>query len=88
MKNPPIRMCIVCRHQAEKNEFFRIVKSQSGDIAIDETGKMNGRGAYICKDTKCLDKCAKQNGLSRVFGQNVPKEVYDELRREFEKKQS
>ena len=52
------------------------------DILATVTGKKSGRGAYICPDSKCLDKAIKNKGLERSFKQAVPKEVYENLQRE------
>ncbi len=48
-----------CNETKEKNELFRIVKTKEGIIEIDLTGKKEGRGAYICKNEKCLDKIGR-----------------------------
>ena len=62
--------------------MLRIVKSSENDISIDTTGKKNGRGAYICKNEKCLDMAIKNKRLSREFEMAIPTEVYDKLREE------
>ena len=46
----PTRTCVICRNRREKNVLFRIVRTPDGDIVFDKTGKLNGRGAYVCKD--------------------------------------
>ena len=46
----PTRTCVICRNRREKDVLFRIVRTPDGDIVFDKTGKLNGRGAYICKD--------------------------------------
>ena len=75
----PQRMCINCRKRADKHEFIRIVKNQDGTIAVDESGKMAGRGAYICKDPVCIEKTIKQRKLNRAFRGAVDDVVYDRL---------
>ena len=49
-------MCCVCRQMKGKDELIRVVKNKNGEIFVDETGKRDGRGAYICKDKDCLSK--------------------------------
>ena len=78
----PLRKCLACNQQKEKNELIRVVKNKDGDIFLDFNGKANGRGAYICKDIVCLDKIAKKDGLSRTFKTKVPEEIYTKLRKE------
>ncbi len=70
------RMCIACRQMKDKKELLRIVKNKDGVISIDLTGKQNGRGAYVCKNTECLNKLKKQKSLNRAFKSNVDEEVY------------
>ena len=47
-KSIPMRMCIACREMKPKKEMYRVVKNADGEICVDLTGKMAGRGAYIC----------------------------------------
>ena len=59
MKDTPLRMCIVCRQMKQKQELVRVVKNKEGEVFIDPTFKANGRGAYVCKDQQCIQKCIK-----------------------------
>lgn len=77
-----IRMCVACREGKEKNELVRIVKMKDGQIFIDPTGKMNGRGAYVCRDKKCFEKVKKQHALNRAFKINIPEEIIIRLQEE------
>ncbi|MDO4604896.1 MAG: YlxR family protein [Helcococcus sp.] len=79
MNNIKIRKCIVCGKHRHKDELFRVVKNKSGEINIDFTGKLNGRGAYICKDKYCIDKTIKGKNLNRALKCNVPVEIYQKL---------
>ena len=74
-----IRMCVVCRGQSDKKQLLRIVKNKDGEIFVDETGKANGRGAYVCKDRACYEKLCKQKSLNRAFKCNVSDEVYKKI---------
>ena len=51
-KKIPMRKCVGCQEMKEKKSLIRVVKTAEGDIILDDTGKKNGRGAYICKS--CL----------------------------------
>ena len=77
-------MCIVCRSQSDKKELLRIVKNKEGEIFVDDSGKANGRGAYVCKEKDCYAKLCKQKGLNRAFKCNVPAEVYEKIGEEIE----
>ena len=83
-KKVPMRTCIACREAKPKKELIRIVKTAEGEIKVDTTGKLNGRGAYICKCSDCLKKAQKSNALSRAFETRVPEEIYISLERALE----
>lgn len=80
MKKVPERTCIGCNETKPKKDLLRIVKDKDNKISVDLTGKMNGRGAYICNNVECLEKAIKSNRLSRTFEQDIDKEIYEELR--------
>ncbi|WP_297133572.1 RNase P modulator RnpM [Terrisporobacter sp.] len=84
IKKVPQRKCISCQDRDNKKELIRIVKNKEGEIFIDLTGKANGRGAYICKDSECLKKAIKSKALNRAFKMEVPNEVYEKLLSELE----
>jgi len=63
----PERTCVACRTQRSKQELVRIVYTSSGDVKIDETGKQNGRGAYLCKQRSCWETALKRGALSKAL---------------------
>ena len=81
-KKVPLRMCIACKSSKPKRELIRIVKNGDG-IVLDKTGKLNGRGSYICNDQECMNKLIKQKVLNKVFKTNVSQDVYDKLKEQF-----
>lgn len=80
MKKIPQRSCVVCRTKKDKNELIRIVKNQTNEIIIDESGKKPGKGAYICDSIECLEKEIKIKALKRALEAEVPDEIYEKLR--------
>ena len=84
-KKIPLRQCVGCGEMKPKKEMMRVVRPEDGKFALDATGKMNGRGAYVCKNRDCLKKAHKNKGLERSFKMNIPAEVYDSLEKEFER---
>ena len=80
-KKIPMRKCIGCNEAKPKKELVRIVKSPEGEIAVDLTGKKNGRGAYICNSCECLKKAKKAKRLERTFECVISDEVYAEAER-------
>ena len=79
VKKQPMRKCTGCNEMKEKRELVRIVRDPEGNISVDLTGKKSGRGAYICKDKKCLLKAQKAKRLERAFECEVPGEIYERL---------
>ena len=75
----PLRMCIVTREKLEKKELIRVVRTPEGTIQLDNTGKMNGKGAYLKRDLEVINKAKKNKILDRVLETNVPEEIYEEL---------
>ncbi|MBE7073824.1 MAG: YlxR family protein [Clostridiales bacterium] len=75
-----LRMCIACRQMQDKKDLLRVVKDKENNIFIDLSGKMNGRGAYICKDEQCLNKCIKQKSFNKAFKTNIDEVVYDSIK--------
>ena len=82
-KKVPMRQCVGCGEMKSKKEMMRILKTAEGSIVLDVTGKMNGRGAYLCKSEECLKRARKNRGIERSFKMNIPTEVYDNLEKEF-----
>ncbi len=80
-KKQPQRMCIVCGEIKDKKLLRRIVNSPSG-IHYDPTGRMNGRGAYICDQPECAVNLKKKRALDRAFSMKVGEEVYQEVIKE------
>ena len=82
MKNKkiPMRSCVVTREKYEKKDLIRIVRTPEGEVKIDLTGKMNGRGAYIKKDVSVVEKAKKSKVLERHLEVVVPDAIYEELK--------
>ncbi len=79
MKKIPMRMCVVTREKCEKRNLIRVVKNKEGEVLVDLTGKINGRGAYIKKDIEVLNKARKNKILERTLEINISDALYDEL---------
>ena len=78
----PERQCLGCNEHKPKLDLLRVVKTPEGDILLDFTGKKSGRGAYICRDVRCLKKARKSKRIDSNLGVTVPEEVYDRMERE------
>lgn len=78
-KSKPVRMCVGCREMKDKRSLIRVVKTPTDEIKIDSTGKLSGRGAYICRDTECLQKAVKSKGLEKSLKVAISDEIKEEL---------
>ena len=75
----PMRTCVITNEKYPKMELIRIVRTPSGDIEIDTTGKKNGHGAYIKKDVEIINKAKKTKKLERHLECEIPDVIYEEL---------
>ncbi|HUV95578.1 MAG TPA: YlxR family protein [Anaerolineae bacterium] len=66
-RRQPQRTCVGCRHVMPKRELTRIVRKPDGEVAIDSTGKVSGRGAYLCSNRKCWIEALKHRSLERAL---------------------
>ena len=80
MRKQPQRTCMGCNSKKDKKDFIRIVKNKENKINIDRTGKMEGRGAYICDNIECLEKLIKSKKLEKIFDMKISEEIYESLR--------
>lgn len=78
-KKIPIRTCVVTRESLPKKELIRVVRDKSGNVLIDESGKQNGRGAYLKRDLDVIKKAKKSKILERALGVNIPDSLYEDL---------
>jgi len=84
-KRVVLRTCVVTKKQLEKKDLLRIVKNKDGEIFVDETGKVNGRGAYIKKDIDTLKLAKKNKALDRALETEIPEEVYEQIEKVIKK---
>ena len=76
-----MRTCVISREKKPKQELIRVVRTPENEIIIDLKGKANGRGAYLQKDLATIEKAEKTKILSKHLEQEIPKEIYEELKK-------
>lgn len=81
----PLRTCVVTKESLPKQELLRIVKTPAGEIKVDETGKCNGRGAYIKRDSSVLEQAKKTKALEKKLECTIEDTIYEEIRKILEK---
>ncbi|GAA0461571.1 RNase P modulator RnpM [Alkalibacillus silvisoli] len=78
-KKEPLRKCVVTQEMFPKKDLIRVVRNKEGEVFIDETGKKNGRGAYLSKDPSTIEKAKKSNILQKHLNATISDDIYDEL---------
>ncbi|MBP1925291.1 putative RNA-binding protein YlxR (DUF448 family) [Sedimentibacter acidaminivorans] len=84
-KKIPMRKCIGCMESFPKKELCRIVKNKENEVKLDLTGKVNGRGIYICKNADCFEKAIKTKRLAKSLEMEIPENIYEEIKQEISK---
>ncbi|MFP5341891.1 MAG: RNase P modulator RnpM [Candidatus Limnocylindria bacterium] len=72
VRHVPTRTCVACRTPRSKRELVRIVRTPAGDLVADETGRVPGRGAYVCRSAACLTIANTKGALTRALHTPVP----------------
>jgi predicted RNA-binding protein YlxR (DUF448 family) len=59
--------------------LLRVVRSPSGEVALDPGGRRDGRGAYVCRDIACITTAMTRGALGRALATTVPAELREAL---------
>ena len=79
VKKVPIRRCLATNQPFPKQEMFRIVRTPEGAVIIDDTGKANGRGAYLSKTKEAFMIAKSKKLLDKHLEVNVSEDIYATL---------
>lgn len=79
MKKIPLRKCVATQEQLPKKELIRIVRTPEGQVVIDQSGRANGRGAYLKRSVEAVEIARKRGALAKALETEVPASLYDEL---------
>ena len=82
VKKVPMRRFLGCGESFPKKELIRVVREPDGKVSVDFRGKVNGRGAYLCRNVDCLKKAQKSGRIARNLESAIPDEVYARLEKE------
>ena len=85
IKKIPLRTCVITKEKLPKKELIRIVRTPEGTVIIDESGKANGRGAYLKKELETFEKARKSKALNRHLETEVPDDIFEKLKEILEK---
>ena len=80
MKKIPMRSCVVTGEKLPKKELIRVVRTKEGNVIVDESGKANGRGAYLKRSIEAFEKAKKSKILNKKLEVEIPDSIYEELK--------
>lgn len=78
------RSCVSCGAKRHKNDMIRIALSPEKTVYVDETGRGQGRGCYVCRNAECVKAAIKSGRISRALKSEVPTELLEDLMKDYE----
>lgn len=78
-KKIPMRTCVITHEKLPKSDLIRVVRTPNGDVLVDTTGKINGKGAYLKKDLEVIKRAKEKKILDKILEVEVLDKVFDEL---------
>lgn len=72
-------MCAICREKQSKYNLVRIVNNSENGVCVDASGKMNGRGAYICTQGNCIDQGKAKNALEGALKTAIANDAFKKI---------
>ena len=70
-RHVPLRTCIVCGAKGPKRDFTRIVSTPEKGVRVDRTGRLSGRGAYVCGDARCSPAELRRGRIEQALKRRV-----------------
>lgn len=77
----PARTCVACHKMRPKRELVRVVRTPAGEVKVDVTGKVSGRGAYVCPDPNCVEVGLREGRIQHALEVVISDAVAAELKR-------
>ena len=81
MRKIPLRKCVATQEQLPKKELIRVVRNKEGEVFVDPTGKMNGRGDYLKRRLEEIEINQKKGVLKKSLEVDIPDEIFEELKK-------
>ena len=76
----PQRQCVACGETRSKRDLVRVVRTPAGEVRVDATGKLSGRGAYVCPAPSCVDRALRDGRLAGILERPLPETLSEALR--------
>ncbi len=80
VRRVPRRQCVACGKVRAKRDLVRVVRMPDGGVRVDATGKISGRGAYVCPDTACIDQAVRSDRLAGALERPLADDIAERLR--------
>jgi hypothetical protein len=71
----PTRTCVACRTERQKRDLVRVVRQPDGNVTLDLSGRLPGRGAYLCADGSCWTAAIRKRSIERALEVSLPAEL-------------
>jgi uncharacterized protein len=78
-RKTPSRSCVACRTARPKRDLLRIVRTPDGQVLADASGRLAGRGAYVCNDPACIERAITKGALGRALKTPLPPDLRETL---------
>ena len=85
VKKEVVRRCCGCGAMKDRQEMIRVIRDGEGQILIDDTHRLNGRGAYLCRSLSCLETALRRRGLERTLKSGVDRSIYELLKEKIDR---
>jgi uncharacterized protein len=66
---------VACRTERQKRDLVRVVRGPDGSVSFDASGRVAGRGAYLCADGSCWQAALKRRSIERALDTALPAEL-------------
>ncbi len=80
VRKVPQRRCVACGQMRAKRDLVRVVRTPAGEVRVDPTGKLSGRGAYVCPDAACADRALRDRRLAGALDVALSESVAAQVR--------
>ena len=80
-KRVPQRTCVVCRQTSDKRKLTRLVRTPTDGVQVDPSGKLNGRGVYLCEQQSCWDRALNSTVLAQALRTTLTEVDRERIRR-------
>ena len=73
------RQCAGCGEYFNGKEMLRIVRTPEGEIRFDSTGRLSGRGVYLCRSAECVKKAFQRKAIARSLHVSLQPQTESDL---------